>query len=64
MVPRSAVVRYAGSEWVYRELQGDRFVRVEILPAESISRATSSPKTSPTECASSSLEQRLCCQKS
>lgn len=34
MVPRSAVVRYASGEWVYRELQGDRFVRVGILPAE------------------------------
>lgn len=34
MVPRSAVVRYAGNEWVYTKLEGDRFVRFEILPAE------------------------------
>jgi hypothetical protein len=34
MVPRSAVVRYAGAEWVYCELDGDRFVRREIVPAE------------------------------
>jgi len=34
MVPRSAVVRYAGREWIYRELDGDRFVRHEIVPAE------------------------------
>jgi hypothetical protein len=34
MVPRSAVVRYAGNEWAYRELTGDRFVRLEIVPAE------------------------------
>jgi len=34
MVPRSAIVRYAGSSWVYRKLDGDRFVRLEILPAE------------------------------
>jgi hypothetical protein len=34
MVPRSAVVRYAGGEWVYCELDGDRFVRREIVPAE------------------------------
>jgi hypothetical protein len=36
IVPRSAIVRYAGSEWVYRELDGDRFVRLEIVPAEII----------------------------
>jgi hypothetical protein len=35
MVPRSAVVRYAGKEWVYRALDGNRFVRQEIMPAES-----------------------------
>jgi hypothetical protein len=34
MVPRSAIVRYAGNEWIYRELDGDRFVRLEISPAE------------------------------
>jgi hypothetical protein len=34
VVPRSAVVRYASAEWVYRELDGDRFVRLEIAPAE------------------------------
>ena len=34
MVPRSAVVRYEGSEWVYRELDADRFARIEIVPAE------------------------------
>ncbi len=34
MVPRSAVVRYAGGEWVYRELDGNRFVRLQIVPAE------------------------------
>lgn len=33
-VPRSAVVRYAGKEWVYRELDGNRFVRRAIRPAE------------------------------
>ncbi len=33
-IPRSAVVRYAGKEWVYRELDGDRFIRDEIKPAE------------------------------
>ncbi len=35
MVPRSAVVRYAAKEWVYEELGADRFVRREIVPAES-----------------------------
>jgi hypothetical protein len=34
VVPRSAVVRYEGNEWVYRELDGDRFVRLEIVPVE------------------------------
>jgi hypothetical protein len=34
MVPRSAVVRYAGNEWVYREFDGDRFMRRQMLPAE------------------------------
>lgn len=34
MVPRSAVVRYAGKEWVYREFDGNRFTRLEIVPAE------------------------------
>lgn len=34
MVPRSAVVRYGGNEWVYHELDGDRFVRRQIVPAE------------------------------
>jgi hypothetical protein len=34
MVPRSAILRYAGNEWIYRELAGDRFVRLEIAPAE------------------------------
>ena len=34
VVPRSAVVRYAGNEWVYRELAGDRFVRLEIVPVQ------------------------------
>ena len=34
MVPRSAVVRYAGKEWVYRELNDHRFVRLDIVPAE------------------------------
>jgi hypothetical protein len=34
MVPRSAVVRYAGREWIYRELDGNRFVRHEIAPAD------------------------------
>jgi multidrug efflux system membrane fusion protein len=37
MVPRSAVVRYAGKEWLYQELDGNRFVRREILPVESTS---------------------------
>jgi hypothetical protein len=31
MVPRSAVVRYAGREWIYREFDGNRFVRHEIV---------------------------------
>jgi hypothetical protein len=34
IVPRTAVVRFAGKEWIYRELAGDRFVRREIVPAE------------------------------
>jgi hypothetical protein len=34
MVPRSAVMRYAGREWIYREFDGNRFVRHEIVPAE------------------------------
>jgi hypothetical protein len=34
MVPRSAVMRYAGNEWVYLELGSDRFARIEIVPAE------------------------------
>ena len=34
MVPRSAIVRYAGSEWVYCERDHDRFVRLEIVPIE------------------------------
>jgi len=34
IVPRSAVVRYDGSEWVYRAIDGNRFVRGEIVPAE------------------------------
>jgi hypothetical protein len=34
MVPRTAVVRFAGNQWVYRELAGDRFVRREIVPTE------------------------------
>jgi len=37
MVPRSAVVRYAGKEWLYQELEGSRFVRREIVPVESTS---------------------------
>jgi membrane fusion protein, multidrug efflux system len=34
MLPRAAVVRFAGKEWIYREFAGDRFVRREIVPAE------------------------------
>jgi membrane fusion protein, multidrug efflux system len=34
MIPRSAVVRYAGREWVYREVDGDRFMRRQIEPAQ------------------------------
>jgi hypothetical protein len=34
MIPRSAVVRFAGKEWIYREGAGDRFVRSEIVPAQ------------------------------
>jgi hypothetical protein len=34
MVPRAAVVRLAGKEWIYRERGHDRFVRHEIAPAE------------------------------
>jgi multidrug efflux system membrane fusion protein len=35
-VPRSAVVQYAGKEWVYCQLDGNRFLRREIRPAETI----------------------------
>ena len=35
MIPRSAVVRYAGSQWIYQEAGSGRFVRREIVPAES-----------------------------
>ncbi len=38
MVPRSAVVRYAGKQWVYRALDGGRFVRREIVPERSSAR--------------------------
>lgn len=38
IVPRAAVVRYDGSQWVYRALDGDRFVRRAIAPAETISQ--------------------------
>ncbi|MGH7781213.1 MAG: efflux RND transporter periplasmic adaptor subunit [Candidatus Binataceae bacterium] len=34
MVPRSAVLRYAGKEWVYQGLDADRFTRREIVPAQ------------------------------
>jgi hypothetical protein len=34
VVPRSAVVRYGASEWVYRELDSDRFIRLEMVPAQ------------------------------
>jgi hypothetical protein len=34
MVSRSAVVRYAGAEWVYREAKSDVFTRLEIFPAQ------------------------------
>jgi len=34
IVPRSAVVRHGGKEWVYRDLNGERFGRHEIVPAE------------------------------
>lgn len=34
IVPRSAVVRYAGKRWVYCALDGDRFVRREIEPVQ------------------------------
>jgi membrane fusion protein, multidrug efflux system len=34
MVPRAAVVRFAGREWIYREFAGDRFARREIVPAQ------------------------------
>lgn len=37
MVPRSAVVRYGGGRWVYRKLDGGRFARSEMIPAESSS---------------------------
>jgi multidrug efflux system membrane fusion protein len=36
MVPRSAVVRYAGQQWVY-QVKGNRFVRREIVPAQTTS---------------------------
>jgi hypothetical protein len=35
MIPRAAVVRYAGREWVYQALEGDRFIQREIVPAQS-----------------------------
>ncbi len=35
-VPRSAVVRFAGKDWVYRESAGDHFTRREIVPAQII----------------------------
>ncbi len=34
MVPRAAVVRFAGKEWIYCELAGNRFVRREIVSAQ------------------------------
>ena len=34
MVPRSAVVRHAGKDWVYQALTTDRFTRREIVPAQ------------------------------
>jgi hypothetical protein len=34
VVPRAAVVRFAGKEWIYCALHDDRFVRREIVPAE------------------------------
>jgi hypothetical protein len=34
IVPRAAVVRFAGKEWIYRTLARDRFGRREIVPAE------------------------------
>jgi hypothetical protein len=34
MVPRAAVVRFAGKEWIYCLLAGDRFGRREIVPTE------------------------------
>lgn len=37
IVPRSAVVRYAGKDWVYQRLDADRFTRREIVPAQSTS---------------------------
>jgi hypothetical protein len=33
-VPRSAVVRYAGKEWVYEALTSEKFTRKEIVPAQ------------------------------
>jgi len=38
LVPRSAVVRNDGNDWVYRELDGYRFVRLEIVPLDLASR--------------------------
>jgi hypothetical protein len=35
-VPRSAVVRYAGKEWVYEALTSEKFTRKEIVPAQII----------------------------
>jgi hypothetical protein len=35
-VPRSAVVRYAGREWVYEALTPERFTRKAIVPAENL----------------------------
>ncbi|SRR5579875_241774 len=34
MVPRSAVVRYAGADWVYRQIDQTRFERMAIAPAQ------------------------------
>ncbi len=34
MVPRAAVVRFAGKQWIYRERASDRFARHEIVGAQ------------------------------
>jgi len=48
IVPRSAVVRYAGNEWVYRKLDGDRFVTLtKLVPVSEHRIAAGSSRETP-----------------